>query len=508
MKKLLAIALVLTSLLSLLAGCGQKAGTDADGGSGEKDSLIVAINSEPRSLDAHGSSDSSSTQIKHLIYDTMLKQADDGSVAPGLIESWEYQDDLTLTLHVRQGVKFHNGETLDANDIIYNLKRAYESEYTNWMVSTVDVANCTAVDDYTVEMKLTAPTGALLSQLCFLYVVDEQTVEGGASMEETPIGTGPFVFTEWFRGDRIDLATNTEYWGTVPSFSTLTMRIITESSSRAMEIESGGVDIALNIAANDMENLDANPDVNLLTTPSYSNVFIGMNCSSEPFNNKTLRQAVSYALDRESIVQAVYSGSGSVATGPIGPTVWGYSPDIEGYTYDVEKAKELMAEAGYSDGLEITMTVSDSQERVDIAEMVQNQLSQIGITVKVETLENATYLDRIVDASCQMYVLGWVTNTGDADYGMYEPFHTGQPTWCNTAVYSNPEVDELLDIGQQSTDSDTRLEAYYKAQELIVEDAPWVFLCDKEEIAACRSNIQGFDVSPSARYEYNTITFD
>ena len=507
MKKLLAIALVITSLLSLLAGCGQKAGTESNDGSGEKDSLVVAINSEPKSLDAHGANDSSSTQIKHLIYDTLLKQAPDGSAAPGLVESWEYTDDLTLILHVREGVKFHNGETLDANDIIYNLKRAYGSDYANWMVSTVDLDNCTAIDENTVEVKLTAPTGALLAQLCFLYIVDEQTVEGGTSLEETPIGTGPFVFKEWFRGDRIDLTTNEDYWGTIPSFTSLTMRVITESSSRAMEIESGGVDIALNIAANDMANLEANPDVDLLTTPSYSNVFIGMNCSMEPFNNKTLRQAISYALDRESIVQAVYSGTGSLATGPIAPTIWGYNPNLEGYTYDVEKAKELMAEAGYSDGLEITMTVSDSQERVDIAEMVQNQLGKIGITVKVETLENATYLDRIIDASCQMYVLGWVTNTGDADYGMYEPFYTGQPTWSNTAVYSNPEVDKLLDIGQQSTDSDTRLEAYYKAQELIVEDAPWVFLCDKEEIAACRSNIQGFDASPSARYEYNTITF-
>ena len=524
MKKILSILLALTMLLALLAGCGNNSGGNSQGGepsnnpgnsqdgdadqSAARESLVVAVPSEPKSLDAHGANDNSSTMIKHLIYDTLLKQADDGSAAPNLVESWDYEDDLTLNLHLRSGVKFHNGETLDAGDVLYNIKRAYASDYTNWMVSTVDLEQSKVIDDTTLQLKLTTPTGAMLAQLCFLYIVDEQTVEGGADMEETPIGTGPFVFDSWFRGDRIDLKTNQEYWGTVAPFNNLTMRVISESSSRAMEIEAGGVDVAINIASNDMANLDANPDVTLMSEAGYSNSFIGFNCSSEPFNNKTLRQAVSYALDRASLVQAVFSGTGSLANGPIAPTIWGYDPDLEGYSYDVEKAKALMAEAGYPDGLDVTLTISDSQERVDIAEMVQNQLGKIGINVTVEPLENATYLDRIIAADCQMFILGWVTNTGDADYGLYEPFYTGQPTWANTATYGNPEVDRLLDIGKQSTDSDVRFDAYCQVQRLIVEDAPWVFLCNKNESAACRSDIQGFKVPPSGRYEYNTITFN
>ena len=509
MKKIMSLLLALVMVLALLAGCGSKPSNDGQGGApGTRDSLTVAVTAEPKSLDAHGANDSTSTMIKHLVYDTLLKKAEDGSASPGLVESWEYEDDLTLNLHIRQGVKFHNGEVLDANDILYNIKRAQGSDFTNWIVSTVDLEQSKVVDENTLQLKLTKPTGALLSQLCFLYIVDEQTIENGGDMEETPIGTGPFVFDQWYRGDRIDLKTNTGYWGTVAPFNTLVMRVIGESSSRAMEIESGGVDIAINIASNDMANLEANPEVSLMKKAGYSNSFIGLNCSLEPFNNKALRQAINYALDREAIVSAVYNGTGSVANGPIAPTIWGYDPSLKGYEFDIEKAKALMAEAGYPNGFEVTLTISDSQERVDIAEMVQNQLGKIGITVTVEPLENATYLDRIIAGSCQMFILGWVTNTGDADYGMYEPFYTGQPTWCNTAIYGNPEVDKLLDIGQQSTDSDVRYDAYCQAQQLIVEDAPWVFLCNKEETAACRSDIQGFQVPPSGRYEFNTITFN
>lgn len=499
MKKFLALALIATMILTLFVGCNK-------GDKSAKDTLTVAIGSDPSSLDAQGKNDSASTTVKHQIYDTLLKQGKDGPEA-GLVESWEHKDDTTLLLKVRKNVKFHNGNPLKADDILFSISRAFDSSFANWMVATVDIPSCKVVDEYTVEVKLSRPTGALLSQLCFLYVVDKETVEGGTNLEETPIGTGPFVFDKWYRSDRIELSTNADYWGTVAPFKKLTMRVISEASSRAMEIEAGGVDIATLIANNDIEGLKSNKDVQVMSTASYSNTFIGLNCLEGPFTSKELRQAVNYALDRQAIVKAIYGNSATVANGPIAPTIWGYNPDVKGYTRDVAKAKELMAQAGYPNGLEITMTVSDSTERVDIATMVQNQLKEIGITVKVNTFENATYLDGIINADYEMFVLGWVTNTGDADYGMYEPFYTGMPTWANTAQYSNPEVDALLDIGQQSTDPSVRLDAYYKAQEMIVDDAPWVFLCNKQETAACRSNIKGFEVPPSGRYEFNTITF-
>ena len=514
MKKLKKLVSILLATTLLLAACGgsDKSGNKEEAGetSGSgKDTLVIATGAEPKSLDAHGANDSDSTKAKHLIYDTLLKQDNEQNVIPGLVEEWEIVDDITINLKLREGVKFHNGNDFDAEDVMYTMKRAYDSSFGNWMVRAVDFDNSEIVDEYNIVLKLTEPTGAQLTQLAFLYVVDKDTVEemGEEAFGESPVGTGPFVYDNWHRGDRIEYLTNKDYWGTVPEFSNLTLRFITEASSRTIEIESGGVDVALQVVASDIELLEENEEVKLVRSPGFGNNFVGFNCTTEPFDNPVLRQAISYAVDKEAIVKAVFGEMGAVADGPISPSIWGYNPELDSYSQDLEKAKELLAEAGYEDGLKIKLTTSDSQIRVDIAEILQNQLGQIGIEVETEILENATYLDRIIDRDVQMYILGWTTNTGDADYGLYETFYTGMPSWSNTAGYSNPEVDKLLDIGRQSSDQEVRLEAYYEVQQLIVDDAPWIFLYNTEEVAAVRSNVEGLESPSSGRYEFNTITF-
>ncbi|WP_250230004.1 ABC transporter substrate-binding protein [Anaeropeptidivorans aminofermentans] len=488
----------------------EASGSENNESTAGKDTLVIATGAEPKSLDAHGANDGDSTRFKHLIYDTLLRQDENQAVIPGLVESWEIVDETSINLKLREGVKFHNGNDFNADDVMYTLKRAFDSEFGNWMVWAIDFENSKAVDVYNIELKLTEPCGAQLTQLAFLYVVDKETVEemGADAFAENPVGTGPFMFKEWYRGDRVEYTTYKDYWGTVPSFDNLTMRIISESSSRTIEIESGGVDVSLQVAASDISLLEDNDDVKLLRTAGFGNNFIGFNCAAEPFNNVKVRQAFSYAVDKYSIVEAVYSGMGSVADGPISPAIWGYNPNLKQYEQDSEKAKALLAEAGYPDGIKVTLTTSDKAVHVDIAEMLQNQLSKAGIEVEVITLENATYLDRIINGEIQMYVLGWTTNTGDADYGLYETFHTGMPSWSNTARYENTEVDELLEIGRKNPDQAARQEAYNKAQEIIVEEAPWIFLYNSEEVAAVRSNIDGLVSPPSGRYEFNTITFN
>lgn len=503
MKKYGSVIFGLAMVLLALACSGKNSSGS------RKDTLIVAVPAEPKSLNAQGANDSVSTNYKHQIYDTLLKQEDNGGISANLAEKWEYYDDVTLTITLRQGVKFHNGETLTANDVLFTIKRAVESEFTNWMVNVIDLEKSRVIDDYTLEIKLLEPSGPFLSQLCFLYVVNEKAViEAGDRIEEHPIGTGPFVYKQWVRGDRIEFTTFKDYWGIIPPFDTMIMRVITEVSSRVIEIESSGVDVALRITASDIPTIERNATVKLVRGPSNSNNFIGFDCTLPPYNNKLVRQAISFAINKKDIVQAVYRGTGSIANGPLPQSVWGYNPNLFQYDYNPQRAKELLVQAGYPNGFDLLISTSDTQVRMDIAEIVQNQLSAVGINAKVEILENATYLDKIINGGFQLYILGWVINTGDADYGLYEPFHTGQPTWANTARYSNPQVDELLDQGKRIIDETERKAIYYKAQELIVDDAPWIFLWDTEEIAAVRSNINGLVSPPSGRYQFNLITFD
>jgi peptide/nickel transport system substrate-binding protein len=378
------------------------------------------------------------------------------------------------------------------------------------MVEGIDLAATRLIDDFTVEVRLARPSGALLAQLCFLYVVSERTLSEMTpeAHAANPVGTGPFIFRNWFRGDRLEFDTNKDYWGQVAPFDNLIMRVISESSSRAIEVETGGVDIALDIIASDVEILGRVREVNILRGPSYSNVFVGFNCMAYPFeNNILLRQAISYAIDKDAVVQAVWSGLGSAAASPISPAIWGYYPNVQRYNRNLDRARTLLAQAGYPQGLEITLTTSDTQERLQIAEILQHQVGQIGVTMRVETLENATYLQRIINRTTQMFILGWTTITGDADYGLFETFTTGRPSWANTAGYSNQRVDDLLTIGRISSDPTVRLEAYAEAQRIIVSEAPWIFLYNREEVAAVRSDITNLAVPPGGRYNFNTIRF-
>lgn len=503
-KKIMTLVSLLLTSCMIFSGCGS--GASGDGG---KEDLIVAVAAEPKSLDPQGANDSDSTFVKHQIFDTFFIQDEKMEIQPGLIESWEYKDDVTLDMKVRENVTFHNGNALDANDIYYTLQRSVESTYCAWQVDVIDLENTKVIDDYNIEIKLKQACGPFLSQLANLYIVDKETVEemGDEEFANNPIGTGPFVFKDWVRSDRIELERNDNYWGEKPGYKNLTMRIITESSSRSIEVESGGIDIAFKIVASDVERISNNPDLQLIRGADFTLNFIGFDCTKEPFNDPLVRQAISYAVDKEAIVQTVYSGTGSVAKGPLPETVWGFNPNLPQYEYNPEKAKELLTQAGHPDGFSTTILTSDSQARMDTAEILQNQLADVGIKANVEILENATYLQKIIDGGFDMYILGWTTDTGDADSGLYSTFYSTEPTWSNTARYSNPEVDKLLKEGKETTDQEKRLEAYQKAQELIMQDAPWIFLQEGENLTAARKNIQGLVSSPSGRYQLNKVSF-
>lgn len=523
-RNVIALVCVLITLCVVAVGCGgggnsqapqTSGGGAAPGGEGSgggggsgKSNLVLAISGEPRSIDPFGSNDSHSSMMKDQMFDTLFTQVN-YEVVPQLVDTYSWVDDTTLELTVKEGVPFHNGEILSISDVLYTLQRATESEYTTWIVENIDIENTKILEDgKTLQIKLFQPKGDQLAALCFLYIVNEQTVEAADyDPEVTPVGTGPFVFEKQYKGDRIEFVKNENYWNGAPVVD-LTVRIITEAASRTIEVESGGVDIIENVLPTDLPILEKSGDVVIHRAPNYSLNFVGFNCQVAPFDDARVRQAITYAVDKDAIVDAVYGGTGSVASGPINSVIWGYSDDVMKYTYDPDKAMALLADAGYPEGFSAKMTVSDNQLRMDTAEIMQNQLGKVGIQLEVEVLENATYLDRIVNSDFQMFALGWVTNTGDADYGLYETFHSSRPTWANTTRYSNPEVDKLLEEAHTSVDPEVRKNAYAQVQKILVEEAPEIFMWNGEEILAARSNVKGIVLAPSGRHNFATVYFE
>lgn len=518
MKKKLTGFIASFLALSMMAGCGSAANSggaaggdgSAAGGGAAKDNLIVAITGEPRSLDPFSSNDNHSTTIQGQLYDTLFVQNEKYEVVPSLVNEYSWVDDTTLNLTIKDGVKFSDGTDLTVNDVLFTINRGYDSEYLTWIVENIDAANTKILEDgKTLEVKMKTPKADQLAAFCFLYIVSEKAVTTeGYDPEGAPIGSGPFTLSKQVKGDRIELVKNENYWNGAPKYTTLIFRIITEAASRTIEIESGGVDIIYNVLPTDIPILESAAGVVIHRAQNFSLNFIGFNCTREPFTNTKVRQAITYAVDKAALVDAVYGATGSVATGPISSVIWGYSPDVMQYTYDVEKAKALLAEAGFPDGFSTSITISDSQQRIDTAEILQNQLKAVGIDLKVNVLENATYLDKIVANDFDMFALGWTTTTGDADYGLYETFHTGMPTWSNTTQYSNPELDKYLDAGRATVDEAARKEAYLQAQKILVEEAPEIYLWNGEEILAARDNVKGLMLSPSGRHTFDTVYFE
>ena len=310
-------------------------------------------------------------------------------------------------------------------------------------------------------------------------------------------------------GDSIELVRFDEYHGNAPAIERVIFRNIPENTNRTIELETGGIDIAYDIAPTDVERVESNSDLVLQRSPNLSTSYIGFNTAKAPFDDVRVRQAINYALDMESIVNAVYKGVGAPARGVLGPNVWASNQDLKPYGFDVEKAKALLAEAGYADGFSTTIWTNDNQQRMDIAEIVQNQLRDVNINAEVKVVEWGAYLDGTAAGEHDMFILGWVTVTGDPDYGLFPLFHSSQMGAAgNRTFYSNPRVDELLEIGRTSVDPDVREKAYMEAQEIIREDAPWIFTWSGENLTGLRSNVRGFQQHPAGHHQLSTVYFE
>jgi len=487
-----------------LSACGSK----ETGGSG-KDELVVAQGADPKSLDPHASNDQPSSRVNKQIYNTLVEATEDMEIEPGLAESWEQVDETTWRFKLREGVKFHNGEELRASDVKFSLDRMMNSPEVAHIVGAVESVEIEG--DYTVIIKTKEPFAPILAHLAHTAasILNEKAVtEAGDDYANNPIGTGPFKFVSHDAGDKVTLERFDDYFGEPAKVNTLIFRNIPEGTNRTIGLKTGEIDIAYDIEPIDLGKVREDDKLVLIEEESLSTSYIGFNTKKAPFHDVRVRKALNHAVNVDEIIEVVLEGAGKKATGPINDKVFGYNKDLKGYEYDPEKAKELLAEAGYPDGFKTTIWTNDSPVRVRIAELVQAQLKEVGVEVTIEEVEWGAYLERTAAGEHDMFILGWVTVTGDADYGLYALFHSSQHGGAgNRTFYTNSEVDKLLDQGRTSIDEGERLEVYAKAQELIVEDAPQLFLYFQTQNAGVQSNVEGFRLHPAGHHKLVNVSF-
>jgi len=462
----------------------------------------------PSTLDPTLQNEVPQSRANYLIFQTLVYQWE-GEIVPGLATEWEFTDPQTLVLTIREGVRFHDGSVLTAEDVAFSLNRASESPYVSIITDMIDEA--VALSDYQVQVTTQFPFAPILNHLTHTAtsIVSQEVVERVGDDEHSwnPVGTGPFMLYNVVPGDRFELVRFDDFnsvvpglpEGELPTLEQITFRLIPDPSVRSIELETGAAHLLVDVGAAEVARLRADNDINMFEVPNWAlNSWLGFNVNQEPFDDIRVRQAIAYALDIEAIVDVAWAGVGIVGRGPLPTTVPGFA-EFPVHPLNIERARELMAEAGLEDGFETDVWLNEGNAmRADAATMIQAQLRALNIEVTINIYEWATLLPATAAGEHHMSIMGWTTATGDPDYGLYPLYHSDN--WGeggNRQFYSNPRVDELLEQGRMETDTAARMEIYREAQELIMADLPIIPLWQASELHATRSNVGGFSVTPS-----------
>jgi peptide/nickel transport system substrate-binding protein len=448
----------------------------------------------PDMVTFHPYLDVSTPQFKPIFFEAPIRISDEGDFEPWLAESWEESEDgLSLILNLRQGVMFHNGREMTADDVVWSVEHAMNEDLGHHISDRFQrVAGAEKIDDYTVKINY-SEVGPKLDAIATMHIFPQEALD---TIEMVPVGTGPFKFEEWVPGDRVVATKFEDYWQEgLPYLDEVVIKPIPDSQSRMVNLLAGSIDVLRQVPLADKALLEEAPGVTVTTSPPgfFFYAFI-MNINEPPFDNQLVRQAMNYAVDREKIAQTAFHGAQIPVLEPYPETSWAYVPELaDYYTYDLEKAKELLAEAGYSDGFETSMLIRDTAGAyLDQAQVYQQDLAAIGIEMELLPTENAEYFEKLIGSEFAIASHG----TGDANVdpsGLFEgaaccrPFRnffgiTDNDTWF-------PEYKELIEKGRASMDQAERKEFYRQALEIQMEQGWNIPTAWRPQIYAYNDNV-------------------
>ena len=470
--------------------------------------ITIAQPGDARTLDPHHSNDGLSLRINRQIYSRLVESDGDMKIVPGVATTWQQIDPVTTEFQLRKDIKFHDGSKLTADDVQFSLQRMMASPRIAFVMPPIK--DVKVIDEHTIQIITHQPFAPLLHHLAHpaLAIVSRKQVEKwGDQYMNHPVGTGPYQFSEWRKGDQIVLTRFDDYFKEPAAFKEIIFRSVVEDSLRTIGLETGEIDIALDINPIDKIILQKNDQLALLQEESLSYIYLGFNNNKEPFTNRDLRLAINYAIDRQAIIDVAMNGVANVATSPIAPGVFGFTEETSPYTYDIDKAKTYFAQSGYEQGLTIELTIAEGNRDRQIAEIIQAQLRKIGIQVAINTLESGTFWELTGAGNHEMLLTSWGTVTGDADYGLYAMYHSNaRGAAGNRTFYHNPEVDRLLDAGKAEIDLTKRLDIYRRAQQMIIADAPDVMLFNSVILVGTQADIEGLNLHPVTLHDLYPLT--
>jgi len=487
--------------------------------------LLVGLVAEPVNLDPAQVTDLNSNRVGRRIVETLVTFPDESTqVVPGLAESWTIsKDGLRYTFKLRKGITFHDGTPFNAEAVKFSIERQIDPEhpanklgkypFANYFFGNVKAVE--VVDPSTVEFVLKEPRASFLTILtaAAASIVSPAAVKKfGADYALQPVGTGPFKYASWDRGQRVVLEKNPSYWRYPVKVDRVVYRPIVEGQARLTELLTGSLDLIVDVPPDFVAQIESSPKVTLLRQVGAHVWYLGINNQRKPFDDKRVRQALNYAVNKDAIVRDVLKGTGSPSRGPVLPATWGADAGLKPYPYDPERARKLLAEAGYPSGFSTTLWVPESgsgmQSPVAMSTVIQSNLKAVGVNVALQTMEWGAYLAKLRTKEQELFALSWMAGNEDPDMVMYPLLHSSQwtPAGPNRALYKNERFDELLHQARLTTDQGKRAALYREAQRILVDDPPWIFIDHEIQTAAHAKRVQGFKLHPSFDLRVETIS--
>lgn len=511
MKKRRRISLIMAILFVFsigLAACSKSEGpkTNEDGTSkgdvkygGVYESYI---GSDFNTLDPAFATASMDGSMVSLLYDSLVRFDEEGKVIASLAKSWETPDDKTIIFHLVNNAKFHNGNKFTSKDVKYSFERVLDPNVGSprtWVFEKVEgakefmegsakeVAGIEIPDDSTVKITLVQPFAPFLSMMGMpaAHIVDKTEIEKYSDQKDyalKPVGTGPFIFEEYSEGDIFKVKANKDYFSGRPYIDGINYRVIKDNSTAVAEFEAGNLD-CLSIPSADLQRFLNNPEYKdrIMNNNTFWNYYIGMMYNKSPFDDKRVRQAFIYAIDREAIINVARKDAAVISNGPIPPGLDGYRDDLNPYPYNLDKAKELLKEAGYSEEnpCKIQLWHADSASNVALLEPIQAMLNKAGFQVKLVSMEWNSYREAVRAGKADAFYLSWGADYPDAENYLYPLFHSKMTNGGgNETYYNNPEVDKLLEKAHATVDYEDRIKLYHDIEDMVIEDAArtWLYL--------------------------------
>ncbi len=474
--------------------------------------LNAGLDVDAGTMDPRLARDTSAARIQELVYNGLVSLDPELVPQPELAESWNFTSPTTLVVQLRPGVVFHNGQPFTAEDVVYTFTTLLEEDFGAPRRSLyTPITNVEALDELTVQFNLSQPYAPLLQYLDIGIVPNEAAAALGADFGDNPVGTGPFRLVNWEKGNRIELEAFDEYFKGRPNIDKINISVIPDNNVRLIALESGDLDLIHSpVPPQDLERLVQEDKFAVSQTTALGYTYLNLNLADPILSDVRVRKALAYLSDRNALSEVIFFGMDQPGKSFLLPNTFYYSDEVTEYSYDPERGKALLTEAGWVDNdgdgirekdgqpLQLELTTNIDPNRQQVLEFLQGEWLDAGIDASVRVYEWPSYIGDVIAGDYQVGLIGWLLLT-DPDRATFLQFHTEGGN--NYGSYANNTVNELLEQGRAETDPNKRKEIYTEVAQIITDEVPYIFLLYQGYVVIHDKNLEGFVVHPAGSWK-------